>query len=325
MFIEPEVPPVHVGEPVEIDPVTGEPKNSVNPNPSTGTDPVPEPPVHIGEGSGSTGGNKNTVLTFDQYRVKGETTNTVLTTAIRDGTADATKRPLKGFADRNTGTYADINDGYSSPIDREQKNLNDLKSAYEAVKAIDPTAGFTTTTKYDRVTIRSLVDERSSNIVNEGGYNREKGAIVALWNFQENDLWPRSDPHRLTWSELTWQTWKKVSGPQRGDLVDRASGLKYIFRRDVQNEGTSSVVQKAHETNGLSMDGRGEFEVDNTNKAKSDAFYALLGTDNVKGVAFMLKDHHNELGGKVIKKIITIPKGSLGSENKLSLVIVLGT
>jgi len=325
MFIEPEVPPVHVGEPVEIDPVTGEPKNSVNPNPSTGTDPVPEPPVHIGDGNPSTGGNKNKVLTFDQYRAKGETTNGVLTTAIRDNTADATRRPEGGATDRTLGTYADIKDGYSGPVDREQKDLSDLQSAYDAVNVIDPAADFSTATRYDRVTIKSKMNDVESGIVNEGAYNRDKGAIVALWNFQENDHWPVSDPHRLPWSELTWQTWEKIAKPQRFARNNDVPNLKYIFRRDVQNDGTTATVQKAHETNGLSMNERGEFEVDNTNVAKSDAFYALLGTDNVKGVAFMLKDHHVELGNKVIKKIITIPKGSPGSGNKLSLVIVLGT
>jgi hypothetical protein len=38
--------------------------------------------------------------------------------------------------------------------------------------------------------------------------------------------------------------------------------------------------------------------------AKTDEFYAILGTENCKGVAFLLKDHRRALGYKDITSIV---------------------
>jgi len=312
--------PVHIGDPVEVDPVTGRPRTPVDPNPAP-TDPETQP-VHIGEGGSGEGGNINRVLDYDTYRTKGQAVNTELHGSITNSEADVTRRPRGQATDLNVGKYADINDGYSLPINRDRTPMPDLQAAYNYI----PESGLTQFTNWDKYEIRSNVNGDIARLpVNDGAYDRRSGTILAMINFQERDTWPRGDPHRLPWSELTWQTWSKAAGPQRGFPNSDIGNLQYVLRQNVQNKGTMSVVEQAHSKNGIPNDQMGEFEEDPTNVEKSNAFYALLGTDNIKGVAFMLKDHHNEAGNKVIKKIVTFPKGSPNSGNKLSILIVLGT
>ena len=73
------------------------------------------------------------------------------------------------------------------------------------------------------------------------------------------------------------------------------------------NPGTVATIRKAFILNGLNFDrDRGVFRASaRAGTAEAAAFDAILRTEDVKSVKWMLGDHHTELGNKRIKTLYT--------------------
>jgi hypothetical protein len=118
----------------------------------------------------------------------------------------------------------------------------------------------------------------------------DEGTIIGGWNYANRDV--EGPGRKLPNSEVLYQQYKGVGGS--------FATLGRVIRSSIANEETmvamdmcaGTVIQK-----NAAM----------TYQAGSDNFNALLGTDNCKGVAFMLTDHARESGGKRIAAITMYP------------------
>jgi hypothetical protein len=75
------------------------------------------------------------------------------------------------------------------------------------------------------------------------------------------------------------------------------------------NPGTVATIRNAFLLNGLNFDGdRGVFRTSvRAGTPEAAAFDAILHTENIKSVKWMLGDHHTELGDKRIKTLYIYP------------------
>ena len=62
----------------------------------------------------------------------------------------------------------------------------------------------------------------------------------------------------------------------------------------------------------------GDFYMDPENAVRRDAFLALLGSDKVRPVAYMLRDHLNGVGRKEARRIMVVPCRELVELNLVS-------
>ncbi|KAI4253447.1 MAG: hypothetical protein LQ352_003689 [Teloschistes flavicans] len=133
------------------------------------------------------------------------------------------------------------------------------------------------------------------------------GVIVAYENFRDGD-----EQKTLPWSELMFQTW-----PHARDWDDRYAGgtdhppgkpisaLSTVIQLDIRNEETVNVLQTIWTAEGWEKNSVDQswYRFTETTPSMSNWFYAILGTPNVKGTVFLLKDHAAEIGMKNIKEI----------------------
>jgi hypothetical protein len=112
----------------------------------------------------------------------------------------------------------------------------------------------------------------------------------------------------LTWSELAFQRYHELAGSD-------VNKLESVVRKNVANPGTLNTIRKAYMNMGkvFGEGTTGDKVVFNANapvgSAEGEAFAALMRTDNVRGVNWMLGDHHRALGDKRITSITVWPSG----------------
>lgn len=103
----------------------------------------------------------------------------------------------------------------------------------------------------------------------------------------------------LPWSEVAYQQYKAFPGAVLAQL-------KYIYRATISTVSTVDIMQQAVETgqyvNEDCADGNTWFRFP-AGDSPSEAFFALLGSKNGRGVAHMLIDHCAALGKKSIQEI----------------------
>lgn len=87
--------------------------------------------------------------------------------------------------------------------------------------------------------------------------------------------------------------WPTFSG--NGNAPE-SSELKYVFRHNVFNADTRSVIDVINQRNGTSVLER----PGTTYSADSPDGNALIGTPNGSGVAYLLIQHKEQLGHKII-------------------------
>ncbi|KAI4247625.1 MAG: hypothetical protein L6R42_009576 [Xanthoria sp. 1 TBL-2021] len=130
-------------------------------------------------------------------------------------------------------------------------------------------------------------------------FNTRDGLLIAEQNFRDEDI----APQRLVWSELMYHTWNeaaKHAGPKGGPI----SNLKTVIRAQVVNVQTQGILRMMYENNGLTP--RVHFQWTRWSEDGQPGFWdALMGTDNVKGVVFLLNDHCVEMGRKIITEVWT--------------------
>ncbi|KAI4246200.1 MAG: hypothetical protein LQ352_006442, partial [Teloschistes flavicans] len=135
------------------------------------------------------------------------------------------------------------------------------------------------------------------------------GVLIAENNWRASDT-----QKKLPWSEIVYQTWRLAAA--HADTLNAdddvhppgapIAGLRSVVRHSVVNAGTKAVVSAAYAANEWAAGGDGEDEWREWTEASTPAFfYGLLGTDNVKGVLWLLKDHAVEMGRKEVTKVWT--------------------
>lgn len=125
--------------------------------------------------------------------------------------------------------------------------------------------------------------------------------LIAGYNYAKYDLTGPTGTTRLSNSEILFQQYRAAQkfALSKGGTSLGPSGLNEVIRSSIQNQETQLILdmaftkatQKARETEFL---------------AGTEEFFALLGTDNCKGVAFMLADHPVAFGRKTISSIVAL-------------------
>lgn len=128
--------------------------------------------------------------------------------------------------------------------------------------------------------------------------NTKDGVIVATYNYRDEDK-----AQKLKWSDIIYETYLREL-EEENQSSQTIADLQTVVRTDIVNEGTINVAKAAYKSNNT------DFNADSDWKKWSIAetpywFYGLLGTDNVKGVVWLLKDHAQALKSKVITEIWT--------------------
>ncbi|KAL8711710.1 MAG: hypothetical protein Q9220_003881 [cf. Caloplaca sp. 1 TL-2023] len=136
------------------------------------------------------------------------------------------------------------------------------------------------------------------------------GIIIAESNFRYYD-----QAKMLEWSELMYQTYLLASAradheslygiqphPRGGPL----SNLQSVIQMICVNKATQAVIRTLYAAQGWTVEGEDGYEWKKwTEEEQPWFFFALLGTDNVKGVMYLLNDHVNEVGRKRVKAVWT--------------------
>ncbi|KAI4134871.1 MAG: hypothetical protein LQ341_005954 [Variospora aurantia] len=131
----------------------------------------------------------------------------------------------------------------------------------------------------------------------DNDFDTRNGLIVANSNDRRWD-----SQKQLPWSELMYQTWQVVSAKQGGGPI---ANLRTVVRKQVNNLGTQAVLRYLYWLRRLSVN-QGDPNWYTWSETEYPPFFlALIGTDNVKGVVWLLVDHAKEIGKKEISEIRT--------------------
>ncbi|KAL8805362.1 MAG: hypothetical protein Q9223_005286 [Gallowayella weberi] len=135
-----------------------------------------------------------------------------------------------------------------------------------------------------------------------------KGLLIAESNNRDDD-----SQNKLPWSELIYHTWN-FAAAYADDCKDDnipaghpgggpISTLNTVVQYRVVNDRSKAVIETVFLKAGFPVN-----EADPTWRRFTEAetpewFFALLGTDNVKGTVWLLHDHAGEIGKKVVTEI----------------------
>ncbi|KAL8768912.1 MAG: hypothetical protein Q9209_004967 [Squamulea sp. 1 TL-2023] len=138
-------------------------------------------------------------------------------------------------------------------------------------------------------------------------FDTKNGVIIADANWRNDD-----SQKTLQWSELMYQTWAlanvtaiaHAAAGKGGGPGGPISNLRSVVRAIVTNKGTRGAFEAAYKANGLvpGQDGPDDWQ-QWTEYSHRNFFWDMLGTDNIKGVIWLLNDHAAEIGKKEITKI----------------------
>ncbi|KAL8861137.1 MAG: hypothetical protein Q9178_002353 [Gyalolechia marmorata] len=142
----------------------------------------------------------------------------------------------------------------------------------------------------------------------QNAFNTRDGIIFAQVNYREDD-----DAKALEWSELMYQTWQVASAWADHEAIHGAkphpkgghiSNLKAIVRSVVINHQTMEILRIMYLVNGYSPESDAGWR-QWTEAGQPALWVALMGTDNVKGAVYLLNDHSQEMGKKIITDVWT--------------------
>ncbi|KAL8840190.1 MAG: hypothetical protein Q9176_004038 [Flavoplaca citrina] len=139
------------------------------------------------------------------------------------------------------------------------------------------------------------IDSAYGNIVDP-----VQGIVIAIENFRQFD----TSVVQLPWSEIVYNTWTHVARPTPAGLAT----LRYSVQHNVDNEPTKRILRLMYAEMGFPAPGTGDGEWRAWTREREETrnwFWALLGTDTCKGTMWLLRDHHVEAGGKVVRTVWT--------------------
>ncbi|KAL9005629.1 MAG: hypothetical protein Q9188_001585 [Gyalolechia gomerana] len=125
-------------------------------------------------------------------------------------------------------------------------------------------------------------------------FNANDGVIIATSNFRKQDT-----QKKLQWSDIVYQIYRRNLEPGQS-----LSDLQAVIQVDIVNSGTRNVARSAYQSIGLDINTDEEWRRW-TITDQTFWFIGFLGTDSVKGTVWLLHDHPNEIGKKVITEIWT--------------------
>ena len=98
------------------------------------------------------------------------------------------------------------------------------------------------------------------------------------------------DDQGLPWSESAYQAFKyqATQAPAPASVP-----LRYLFQRNIANQDTVEIIEK------FNAESRNEISF----APSDDGFYALLGCENGRGAAYLVKDHGVALGVRTVAKV----------------------
>ena len=95
-----------------------------------------------------------------------------------------------------------------------------------------------------------------------------------------------------------------MTGRLKSGMTDDVNKLENFVGRDIQSRSTVETMETAHKNSKQALDKPGVFKRDSKDEERG-AFDALLGTDSLSSINYMLKDHHQALVNKRVKEIHT--------------------
>jgi hypothetical protein len=205
------------------------------------------------------------VATFDRLKTKGKEYFDGLVAALDD----------KDTEDRDT------KDAYNNRYETEVRD--------KAGVPINVTGFAGTATSYAQVdtTTKGATQVAYSNYV-----NLDEGKLIASYNYGDKDIsGDHPEEGRLKNSEIFWNQMRIVEERTSAKFT----GLNEIIRSSIENKETMAMLDLA-----VALRERG---TEKTWLPGTDEFYAILATDNCKGIPFLLKDHRRALGYKTITSI----------------------
>ncbi|KAL8846409.1 MAG: hypothetical protein Q9221_008490 [Calogaya cf. arnoldii] len=143
-------------------------------------------------------------------------------------------------------------------------------------------------------------------------FNTFSGIIYAKGNWRSSDA--NKKENQLQWSEIMYQTWKISASAAQEDRAPNGpiSNLRAVVQKNAVNEGTKEIFRAAYESQNDPLVPGEDFEWRAwTEQSHPSFFLAMLGTDNVKGTIWLLKDHAVEIGRKDISAIHSLWSGDL--------------
>ncbi|KAI4269894.1 MAG: hypothetical protein L6R38_007298 [Xanthoria sp. 2 TBL-2021] len=152
--------------------------------------------------------------------------------------------------------------------------------------------------KYTEATVSSEhpIDPISGPVAFQNLFNTEEGVIIANYNYNRFDLY-----RKLHWSEIIYQTYLELVKRQPGQSV---TNLRAIVRHNLANDHTLRVLWTGYDARKIPIKNY-PLWVKWTEAEQKYLWQGLLGTDNVRGVVWLLNDHAQALGKKTIMEIWT--------------------
>lgn len=291
----PDSAPVHIGQenskgpdnspPVRIGSDSGKgPDDSPPP-------PPPPPPPQIDYLGSLIGDSKD----YDTLAGKGRSVDDDL-----HGTIDA------GSPDLNIAQLTDNYEFKRQDNGLVLKGADDLKDAFDIINVDLSTA------KQTLLEVISKGGQGSKSAVAEGEFFGDYGTIVGEARFKQNDQNPNDQQMRP--SDITFSMWQKVAsnkntdGRQMFGTTDNVNKFRNFVGRNIQSKSTVETMITAHKNTGQPLDKPGVFKRTDTDPTKQTAFQAMLGTDFISSITYMVKDHHVALGDIHITEIHTFPR-----------------
>lgn len=106
----------------------------------------------------------------------------------------------------------------------------------------------------------------------------------------------------MRFSEIVF--WEYKMAADSAERKAKVSNLYWVFRSNIINPDTTNLILEIHKRRA-----NADKEQQWTMGDDSDAFLALIGSDNVKSVVWMLNDHVNAFIRKGVLSIWTQPDG----------------
>jgi hypothetical protein len=235
------------------------------------------------------------ILTLQEYETKGQSyLDKMMQAALT--------------SNRRTTRYASFNQRYRlrselrSPLDPDPDETNVMSALLhiqpiaDALK-IDLRAsdwGFRMLTNKGIPEPETGEDSEDSATIVTYGSKAQKAIIVARADSIRNDeIDPTPDSYKLPNSELMFQLLQQQAG-------DAVSDTKYIIRHAIDQKGTKSVLNAAHDSKGIKPSDMGTWT-----QTDGAVFRRLLGTRNGRPGAFMTTDHAPDMKCKVVIRLYT--------------------
>ena len=272
---------------------------------------------------------------FNGYNVADPSSNkavTALNKAIADNTPDKTQtqfdQEIPDSSGKNVRRYnpaelsPDLSDEptyeglHSAAGDSTVAAFKDtdvaMIDATEADESSNPTSQWRTV---DITSVKEVADPEKKGLpVVWLAVNKDGSALVVKSSDAEAD----GNDVKMLSSDLIFQG----MGLVRDRAIEKPD-LKVIARQRIKNKGTINTVQQAYSENGFNWGDKAVFSSkDDKNTPKGRAFDAIMQTKNVEVTNFLLADHHQFFGNKVIDKIVIL-RDTTDDRGYFHIVIVL--